>query len=32
VPLVVGHPQSPQAAVFLKMARTLRTAVITPAQ
>jgi ATP-binding protein involved in chromosome partitioning len=27
VPMVVGHPQSPQTAAFLKMARTLRDAV-----
>jgi ATP-binding protein involved in chromosome partitioning len=27
VPIVAGHPESPQSAAFLKMARTLRTAV-----
>ena len=31
VPIVAGHPESPQSAAFLKMARTLRTAVYTPA-
>jgi ATP-binding protein involved in chromosome partitioning len=30
VPMVAGHPGSPQSAVFLKMARTLRSAVLVP--
>ena len=32
VPLVAGHPGSPQAAAFLKMARTLRTFVPAPVE
>jgi ATP-binding protein involved in chromosome partitioning len=31
VPIVAGHPESPQSAAFLKMARTLRSAVFIPA-